>query len=317
MANHEWESDRWVDDRLAALQTGNDWIPDAGRARAQLLARRSENTQARLLAARRWVWTTLAAASAGAALLLLPASRACAQQPGACVQRVLRVMAPAGNAAPVVAANPGTLPPSRVVDHATVANREATTPAELIVKPAPLPVISDFKEAGSQSATVSVEVYIDYECAHCESFVRDVIPPLMEQYVGTGKVRLLYRDFPLPSHRYARLAARYADAAGALGYYEVAMKQLFATRSAWDVSGDIDSEVALVLPAEVMEQVRSGIHCDSDSDSISADVAAGQADHLDHVPLVVIGSGGKRETLTAAPLTFEVLKGALDRFIAQ
>ena len=308
MANHDWESDGWVDERLATLRRGPEWIPDAGRALARLQARRSENRRGRVLAARRWLWTTLAAAGAGVALLLLPASRACAQQPGACVQRVLRVVAPAGSAPVSEATNPATpahsTEPRRVAPSATV--NQATLPFE-----------TNFKEAGSRSAPVSVEIYIDYECVHCESFVRDVAPLLMEQYVATGKVRLLYRDFPLPSHRYARLAARYADAAGALGYYDAVMKQLFATRPVWSASGDIDSEVAGVLPAEVMGQVRSGMHCDPDPDSLWADVAAGQADHPDRTPFVVIVSGGKREAVTDAPLTFEVLKSALDRLADQ
>ncbi len=177
------------------------------------------------------------------------------------------------------------------------------------VNPAPLPLIGNFKEVGSASAPVSVEVYIDYQCVHCESFVRDVTPLLVEQYVGTGKVRLLYRDFPLPTHRYAKLAAYYADAAGELGYYDTAMKQLFATRQAWSVSGDIDTQIAQVLPVGIMEKLRDRMKNDADPDAaLAADLAAGQEDRLDRVPFVVIVSGGKRQAITETPLSFDVLK---------
>jgi hypothetical protein len=66
-----------------------------------------------------------------------------------------------------------------------------------------------------------------------------------------------------------------------------------------------------------MDQVRARIHCDPDPDELSGDLAAGQADHLDRTPFVVIVSGGKRQAVTAAPLTFEVLKSALDRLADQ
>lgn len=314
LEDHDRENDRWVDERLAMLGRRYEWNPDAGGALTRLQAKRVANAHARMVAARRWVWTTLVAAGAVAALLLLPASRACAQQPGACVQRVLRVVAPVKPVAPGAKVTGAVAAAVDKPVRLTAPSRE-TALAE--ISPAQLPFQTNFKEVGSAAAPISVEIYIDYECLHCESFVREVTPLLVEQYVVTGKARLLYRDFPLPSHRYAKLAARYADAAGELGYYDAAMKQLFATRAMWSGSGDIDAAIAPAVPAEAMDQVRARIHGDSDPDTLSGDLAAGQADHLDRTPFVVIVSGGKRQAVTAAPLTFEVLKNYLDRLDGQ
>lgn len=300
MSGDPLAGDRWVDDRLAALTPRSEWTPDGGRTLARLRARSLAKTRERAMAARRWMWTTLVAASAGIALLLLPASRACAEQPGRCVQRVLGVVGPASHS-PAIRAVPEI--------------REPVPAPRVSVSPAPavnIPV--SFKEAGAASAPVSVEIYIDYACAHCEAFVRDVVPLLTEQYVATGKVKLLYRDYPLPTHRYAKVAARYADTAGELGYYEVAMKQLFATREVWSATGEIGAQLAEVLPADVMEKLRDRMQNDPDPDScLSADVAAGHADHLDRTPFVVIAAGGTRQAIIDGPLTFEVLKRNLDR----
>ncbi len=101
MANHELETDRWVATKLGRLGYGGEWKPNAGRAFAQLAAKNRDGSRAQPPAARRWIWTTLAAAFAYSALLLLPASRACAEQPGACVLRAL------GVAGQTNAANPG------------------------------------------------------------------------------------------------------------------------------------------------------------------------------------------------------------------
>jgi protein-disulfide isomerase len=175
------------------------------------------------------------------------------------------------------------------------------------------PVQTNFKEQGSPSAPVTIEIYVDFECMHCEDFVQDVVPRLAEQYVQTGKAKLLYRDYPLPSHPHARLAARYADAAGELGLYREAMTQLFATRKDWSESGDIDSAIAEVLPAEVMEKVRERVKIDARiDDGLAADLAAGVADHLKFTPFVVVVSGGERHAMIQAPVTFEVLSRYLD-----
>lgn len=92
MANQYPENDQaWVDERLARLTAPSGWAPDSAAALARL---RSRN-QKRNRAVRRWVLTTATAAAIISMLLVIPASRACAEQPGACVQRLLG-NAPAG-----------------------------------------------------------------------------------------------------------------------------------------------------------------------------------------------------------------------------
>lgn len=44
------------------------------------------------------------------------------------------------------------------------------------------------------SPTVDVEVWSDYQCPACGFWARTVEPDLVEEYVATGKVRLIYRD---------------------------------------------------------------------------------------------------------------------------
>jgi protein-disulfide isomerase len=245
--------------------------------------------------------------AAGAILVLAPASRACAEQPGPCVQRVWAVVASKNSAA-----NSASPPLVAVLPVATVADPPPVPEPD---RPS-VPAQRNFKESGSSAAPVCVEIYVDFDCPHCASFVRDVAPLLADQFVRTGKVRLLYRDYPLPTHRFAKLAARYADAAGQLGYYDIAMKQIFDTRQTWDENGDVDSQVALVLPPDVMAKLREHLSGDPKMDDIiAADLAAGQEDHLDRTPFAVIGYEGKRQAITDAPLSFEVLKNRIDELM--
>jgi protein-disulfide isomerase len=66
-----------------------------------------------------------------------------------------------------------------------------------------------------------------------------VIPDLIEQYVDTGKVRYVYREFPLTSiHPSAQKASEAALCAGELGGYWEMNEQLFATTSEWGQAED-------------------------------------------------------------------------------
>jgi len=112
---------------------------------------------------------------------------------------------------------------------------------------------------GSSAAPIVCEIYTDYECPACAAFYRDVFPALEANYVRTGKLRVIHHDFPLPMHPYAVPAARYADAAGELGYYLAVFPQLFATQKEWAAAGDLDRVVSAVVPPEKMVEVRKRV----------------------------------------------------------
>jgi protein-disulfide isomerase len=212
----------------------------------------------------------------------------------------------------------GVSPPVAPRPVARIADTTTPMPSPTIVAAVAKPKMAtaNFKEYGSGSAPVCLEIYIDFDCVHCANFVRDVAPGLMADYVEAGKVRLRYRDFPLPTHRFAKLAARYADAAGQLGYYDAVMTHIFETRTAWDENGDVDTEVAQVLPSDVMEKVRDRLKSDPKVDDIiAADQSAGLADHLDRTPFGVIVYEGQRRAITDAPLTLESLKKRIDEVL--
>ena len=169
-----------------------------------------------------------------------------------------------------------------------------------------------FKQSGAADAPIVCEVYSDYECPACAKIFRDVLPLLMLNYVQTGKVRLRHRDFPLPIHRYARLAARYANAAGRLGEYEAALTQIFRTQAAWSGTGEIDAHLTPVLPPAAMQQIRQLVNSDSTlDDDIAADIAQGREDQIASTPTFVIVTNGRREKIPPGS-SYELLKGYLD-----
>jgi len=71
-----------------------------------------------------------------------------------------------------------------------------------------------------------------------------VIPDLIEQYVDTGKVRFVYREFPLASiHPAAQQASEAAICAGQQGKYWEMNEYLFANQSEWSQAADPAAEL--------------------------------------------------------------------------
>ena len=60
---------------------------------------------------------------------------------------------------------------------------------------------------GDLKAPVTMVEFTDYQCPYCQKFYSKAYKELKKQYVDTGKLRLVLRDLPLPSHSYAKSAA--------------------------------------------------------------------------------------------------------------
>lgn len=176
---------------------------------------------------------------------------------------------------------------------------------------------NNFKESGSPTAPIGIELYTDYECPACRQFYLDVLPTLNADFVATGKAHLLHRDFPLQQHQFSRIATKYANAAGQIGKYDVVANQIFQTQDQWAQNGNVDAVVAKVLSpadmAKVRELVKNDTHLD---DSVTKDVAMGNQDHLSQTPTIVIVYKGKRDVIGGAP-PYSILKQYLNQKLSQ
>lgn len=179
-------------------------------------------------------------------------------------------------------------------------------------------ISKNFKESGSPTAPITVEIYTDYECPACRALYLDTLPSLNQDFVATGKVHLLHRDYPLPQHQFSRLATRYANAAGAIGKYDIVANQIFVTQPDWSQNGNVDAAVAKVLSPADMEKVRTMVKTDSHlDDSVTQDVAMGNnQDHLSQTPTIVIIAKGKREPISGG-MPYAILKQYLNQKLSQ
>lgn len=65
--------------------------------------------------------------------------------------------------------------------------------AALVAKPVSLPDMA----LGSAKASVTIVEYASISCPHCAEFEQNVFPMLRSKYIDTGKVRFVFREFPL------------------------------------------------------------------------------------------------------------------------
>jgi protein-disulfide isomerase len=90
------------------------------------------------------------------------------------------------------------------------------------------------RSKGSASAPVTVYEMSDFQCPYCRKHALEVFPALEKEYVGTGKVRWVYINFPLVSiHANALPAAEFAMCAARLGKFWPVHDLLFQHQATW------------------------------------------------------------------------------------
>jgi protein-disulfide isomerase len=83
---------------------------------------------------------------------------------------------------------------------------------------------------GSSDAPVEVVVFSDFECPFCARFAQQTLAGLKD-FVDAGRLRLVFRNFPLPFHSDAQKAAEAAECASEQGKFWEFHDRLFASQN--------------------------------------------------------------------------------------
>lgn len=84
------------------------------------------------------------------------------------------------------------LSPFRLIDAAFAQSKDAATAAD-VAKPQSLPDMA----LGPKDAAVTVTEYASMTCSHCAAFNEQVFPKVKQAYIDSGKIRYVFREFPL------------------------------------------------------------------------------------------------------------------------
>lgn len=88
---------------------------------------------------------------------------------------------------------------------------------------------------GAADAPVTIIEYASLTCPHCAKFHTDTLPKLKSDYIDTGRVKYVFRDFPLD--RLALSAAMIAQCAGPERYFTF-LDVFFRQQPNWTRGGD-------------------------------------------------------------------------------
>ena len=161
---------------------------------------------------------------------------------------------------------------------------------------------------GSRAAKVEVIAFLDYECSFCAHWHQESFGQMQKEYISTGKVRFVTRDYPLPMHPRARAAAVTADCVRALTndktYYRY-QEALFRT-------GDLAAATLERQAIQLGVESKAFNRCKSDAHGamakkIDQDVADGEAAGVTGTPTFFVNG---RMLVGARP--YVAFKAAID-----
>lgn len=179
---------------------------------------------------------------------------------------------------------------------------------------AAVPVVDKAKAMGNPAAPVTMEVFASFDCPHCRDLHDNTLPQIIRDFVVSGKVYLVYREFPLSGqyHPYAREAANYAVAAGKVGKYQQVSEALFRDQAAWAVNGKVWDTVSKVLTPAEQKHVQTLAKDPAVTGEIEREYQEGVAAGINATPTVIVTQGAKRYPIPAQQLYYGFLKSLLD-----
>ena len=134
--------------------------------------------------------------------------------------------------------------------------------------------LDDDPVKGDPNAPITIVEFSDFQCPFCSRFVVQTLGELEENYIDTGKVKLVYRDLPLgslhPNARAAHIAAECADEQGKFWeYHDI----LFENQVQWSRLGTGELDNSLVKYSQDL-----GLDVTSFETCLSSDEIADEVD---------------------------------------
>ncbi len=142
-----------------------------------------------------------------------------------------------------------------------------------------------FSQGKADAPLVLVE-YTDYQCPFCQQFHNNAYAQLKANYIDTGKVRFVSRDFPLDFHENARRGANAARCAAEQGkYWELRHAMII---NAAQLQQDKIASYAANVKMDAAK-FQSCIAADKFKAAIDKDIAEGMAAGVNGTPSFVLG----------------------------
>jgi len=95
---------------------------------------------------------------------------------------------------------------------------------------------------GNPDAPITIIEFSDFQCPFCARFYSQTLPLIYEEYIDQGKVKLVFRDFPIQSiHPNAVPAAVASECANEQGKFKEMHDILFDNQNEWNNQETVDA----------------------------------------------------------------------------
>jgi protein-disulfide isomerase len=147
---------------------------------------------------------------------------------------------------------------------------------------------------GDEDAPTTLIVFEDYLCAHCSAFSLQVKPLVEENYIQTGRTKLVYYDWPLAPQQGTFLAARAARCAGDQDRFWEYHGRLMRSQRTWGMEENkipVLEEFAKELGLDRGE-FNHCLNSDRHAREVTANLELAHALGLGGTPSILVGTGG-------------------------
>jgi len=156
---------------------------------------------------------------------------------------------------------------------------------------------------GKADAPITLVEFTDYQCPFCARHFTNTYGQIKTNYVDTGKVKYVTRDYPLGFHPHAQKSAEAAECANKQDKFAEMHNKLFSTQATW--SGLADAVPTFKQYAKELKLNTSEFDSCLDSGEMAAEVAADQADGaasgIDGTPgFWILGPNGESQKISGA-----------------
>jgi len=119
-----------------------------------------------------------------------------------------------------------------------------------VAKPVSLPDMA----IGPKDAAVTITEYASMTCPHCAAFTENVFPKIKSEYIDSGKVRYVFREFPLDIKAAAGSMLARCIAKDDSGKYFAVIDMLFKQQNDWVLKNTTETLKRIGKQAGMSEQ---------------------------------------------------------------
>ncbi len=112
----------------------------------------------------------------------------------------------------------GSLQRGTLVQQAPAAPSQPSVPSQP-AGPVEVKTRKDAAVLGKSDAKVTIEEFSDFQCPFCKQFIDQTFAQIKSTYIDTGKVKMVFRHFPLPFHNNAQGSSVAAECANLQGKF--------------------------------------------------------------------------------------------------